>query len=294
MAPISRIYTSLWVLERFSHSDKHTVSRQRGWLCMWGLRCLRLTVSSPPGGDKEGSARSLSGFTSPCIIHFQAPPQLCIPLPESWIIHWMYCSISAHSPPVTIWLLKIKRADRELECKYRERIWCLCDRITRFSHFRFAPNLLQPHKLGVTFLFLFFSFTFITAVCDLFFLLWFCSVTAVGFLYDFLKFDPGIRRLRYAVLHRVSGEVARCSLRGPPEACNQATGQLWGPQGGSRGKQQGDCMFTLPLLASTSHSQFQWRTPKETFLNPLFWRLEPHQAENKRLIILLPGQNFHW
>lgn len=29
MAPISRNYTGLWVLERFSHSDKHTVSRQR-------------------------------------------------------------------------------------------------------------------------------------------------------------------------------------------------------------------------------------------------------------------------
>lgn len=29
MAPISRNYTSLWVLERFSHSDKHAVSRQR-------------------------------------------------------------------------------------------------------------------------------------------------------------------------------------------------------------------------------------------------------------------------
>lgn len=34
---------------------------------------------------------------------------------------------------------------------------------------------------------------------------------------------------------------------------------------GSRGKQQGDCVFTLPLLAPVSHSHFHWRTPKETF-----------------------------
>lgn len=60
--------------------------------------------------------------------------------------------------------------------------------------------------------------------------MWFCSVSAASFLSDFLKFDPGFRRPRYAVLHQARGEVAQCWLRGPPEACNQATGQLWGVQ----------------------------------------------------------------
>lgn len=62
----------------------------------------------------------------------------------------------------------------------------------------------------------------------------------------------------------------------------------------SRGKQQRGtaCLRCLSWPRRLIHS-FSGAHQRETFLHPLFRRLEQHQAENKRLIILLPGQNFH-
>lgn len=81
-------------------------------------------------------------------------------------------------------------------------------------------------------------------------------------LEDFLKLPSSLAVL----LHRMTvrtGKVALCSLRWPPEACNQATGQLWGSRGVYRHTAR-DYMFTLPFLVLVFHSHFHSHTHTHT------------------------------
>lgn len=142
-------------------TNTHGFQAER-WLCMWGAPLPPFLLYHHRREEIRSRERS-----QPFRLYFSA----YYALPGSDAIMHSSARVLNHSlnglqrsrslphpptPPVTIWLLKIKRADREPECKYRERIWCLCDRITRFSHFRFARNLLQPHRLCFFFFWFYF------------------------------------------------------------------------------------------------------------------------------------------
>lgn len=95
--------------------------------------------------------------------------------------------------------------------------------------------------------------------------MWFCSVSAAGFFYHFLKFDPDVRRLCCA---EREGKWPSTRRDGPLEACNQATGQLWGPQGVLEANSKGTaCLPDLSRPRRLIHS-FSGRHQKGTFLKP--------------------------
>lgn len=157
-------------------------------------------------------------------------------------------------------MLKITRS-QESNANITSPFGALCDKITRFNHFRLARNLLQPrrqqpHGVIVSFCVLFLARRYIASPL-------LNSIRRLvhrrrRLLEDFSKLPSPSAVL----LHRMTvrtGKVALCSLRWPPEACNQATGQLWGSRGAYRQTAR-DYMFTLPFLVLVFHSRFHSHT----------------------------------
>lgn len=152
-------------------------------------------------------------------------------------------------------MLKITRS-QESNANITSPFGALCDKITRFNHFRLARNLQQLHKVTVSFCVLFLARRYVAL--PLLNSIWCLVHGHRQLLEDFLKLPSPLAVLLHRMTVRTR-KVALCSLRWPPEACNQATGQLWGSRGVYRQTAR-DYMFTLPFLVLVFHSHFHSHT----------------------------------